>query len=55
MNGNRLSDTKNLTNSVNISIKRYENHPVKVENSHLVTRKDNFSLNLGGMKKTEIF
>ena len=45
MNDNHLFDTENLANNVNISIERYQNHPINVANSHLVTRKDNFSLN----------
>ena len=43
MNDDHLSDTKNLTDNVNIAIKRYENHPSILTISRLVTRRCKFS------------
>ena len=44
MNDDQLSDTKNLTNNVNITIYRYKNDPHTIAIFDLVTWKGNFSL-----------
>ena len=38
-----LSYTENLADDVNITLKRYKDHPSIVTISFLVTKKDNFS------------
>ena len=44
MDDDQLSDTKNLTNNVNITINRYKNDPHTIAIFDLVTWKGNFSL-----------
>ena len=44
MNDDQLSDTKNLTNNVNITIYRYKNDPHTIAIFDLVTWKGKFSL-----------
>ena len=56
MNDDQLSDTKNLTNNVNITIYRYKNDPHTIAIFDLVTWKGNFSLiQVTYEKKKKIF
>ena len=55
MNDDQLSDTKNLTNNVNITINRYKNDPHTIAVFDLVTWKGNFSLSQVTYEKKKNF
>ena len=55
MDDDQLSDTKNLTNNVNITINRYKNDPHTIAIFDLVTWKGNFSLSQVTYEKKEKF
>ena len=55
MNNDHLSGTENLTDNVNIAIRRYARHPIILDICRLVTIKGNFSFNQVTYEKLKSF